>query len=780
MKDIQFHPEERQIDLVEVIKQYVSYWKWFVFGIVFSMCCAFLYLKFSTPIYKASITVMLKDDSKGGTTNEFTALSEMELLRGVKDNVENEIEVLRSRTLSEKVIEKLKLNISYYTQDAVKSTDLYKKSPIEFDLHALSELTQNSLLLLVNIVSPNNYELFFEEKKLGVYTFGDTIRTDLGTFRISKKDIKNPNSIKSIAIEVGNVSAVANAFRGTLSVGLLGKNTSVLQISCSHTSKEKAEDYLNTLIEIYNSEAIADRRYISENTSLFLSERLRVLTKELDDVEQQTEKLKKENHITNITNEADIYANSSSEFERQYLEVSTRIELIDNVMKGFLDTETTGRTFPILDALTSDPVLSSAIGEHNKLVILRNQLAENAGEKNLTIKQFDEQILSLKKGIKENLSLLKSNLEIQKSDIVKQQSVLVGRVRSVPTIEKELRGITRQQGVKEALFLYLLEKREEAEISMVALAPNAKVIDKALASDSPISPKKSIIYLISIVLGILIPLITIFLLTFFDTKIKGKTDLNRLEIPFLGDVPHSVSQETIIRNDDNSSFAESMRIIRANLDFIINGDSSLCKTIFVTSSVPQEGKTFIAMNLSGVLAASGKKTLLIEMDIRNSKIGRMLNLPSKGLVNYLISSDMDLESIVSKVDGIDNLYAIPAKVIPPNPAELLMSSKIADMFKQFRQMFDYIVVDTAPVSLVADTLSNAKHADAFIYVVRENYSNRQMLQIPQKLYEDKKLPNMCMLLNDTSPQESYYGYYPYSDKEKKGIRTFLKKLIGKK
>lgn len=777
--NVKSHFEETSgsFNLREQIAPYLSRWKWFVIGGFLALLTAFLYLRYATPLYKASTIIMLKDDNKGGTVNEFSILSDLDI--GVKDNVENEVEVLRSRTLSEKVVKKLNLNISYFPKGK-KKPDLYTESPVNITVDKLSEKFEKEPSVELDIKGVNDiaYNLYNEGKLLGKYNYGELVKNEVGQFTVNKSDKHFTKADLGVSVKIDNLEGAAQAYRRALNVNLLGKNTSVLELSSTHNNKEKAKDYLNTLVEIYNADAIADRRFISENTSDFLTQRLDILTKEIDAVEKTTEKFKKDHQVTDIVSEASLYTQNTSEFEKRYLDINTRVELIDNVIKGFIDTETTGKTFPMLDALTADPALSAAINEHNKLVLSRNESAVNAGPENFRIKQMDEQIKSLKKAIKDNLLLLKSNLNIQKSDISKQQRVLSGRVSSVPTLEREFREITRQQGVKDALYLYLLEKREEAEISTVALAPNAKVIDRAFSSSIPVSPKKMIIYLAALALGLAIPFILIYLNTLFDNKVKSKSDIEKyLSAPYLGDVPRTKSDDKIIKANSTSEFAEALRIIRTNMDFVLgNIADNRSKAIFVTSSLPKEGKTFMAMNLAGTFALSGKKTLLIEMDIRNPKIGQFLKLPSQGLTNYLASNDIDINSVIVKVPDFKELYVIPAKVIPPNPAELLMNPKVAEMFDYLKTKFDYIIVDTAPVNLVADTLLTAKNADAFVYVVRENQTTKEMLQKAQKLHQENKLPNMCVLLNDTTLKANdSYGYGYYHNKRKK---TWWKRVLG--
>jgi capsular exopolysaccharide synthesis family protein len=355
--------------------------------------------------------------------------------------------------------------------------------------------------------------------------------------------------------------------------------------------------------------------------------------------------------------------------------------------------------------------------------------------------------------------------------------------------ERQFRVIARQQKVKEELYLYLLQKREETAISLSATEPNARVIDDAKCDEIPVSPKKNIIYLAGLLLGLLVPFGTIYSRDLLDTKIKSRMDIEgKTDIPFIGDVPSSNSALEIIQTDSRSSTAEALRIIRTNLEFMaakVNEDQA--KTFFVTSTLPKEGKTFVASNLAATFALSDKKVLLIGMDLRNPQLDKYFSLPDKGITNYLSSKDLNIEDLLIKQNGYQNFYVLPAGVIPPNPAELLMNSKVDHLFKKLKMKFDYIIVDTSPVSLVADTLLTAKHADCFIYVARANVLEKNMLHLPNSLYKDNKLPNMCLLLNDTKTTNGFgyggygygYGSYGYGDNTDESQKSWHKKLLKK-
>lgn len=786
---IDFEQENtNELNIREQIEAYLIHWKWFAFSVFVFVLGAFLYLRYSSNVYKATSVVMLKDDRKGGALNELLMFSEMSSFSGVKNNVDNEIEILRSRTLTENTIKALNLDVSYFSEGRIKSFEIYKKSPIKvFFIQPSDKNEVESMLFTVNILSNTTYSIKTEEEGvLGEYKFGETITNQLGSFVITKNE-DSPSAEEnksSVIVLVSTVKKVTERYRRSLNVETLSKLTSVISISITDLNKEKAEDFLDTLIALYNEDAIADRKFISEKTSEFINERLKIISEELGVVENEAEEFKKQYRITDIPTQASLYLQNTSEFEKKIIDTEIKISIINTIIDSFNEKESLSDVIPI-DILPSETNASGLISELNKFILQREKIAINAGPDNSVLRDIDSQISALKASLKESLLRTKANLEIGLKDIKGQRSFLVGEISKVPTLEKESRVIARQQGIKEALYLFLLQKREETEISMAAIAPNAKVIDAAVASDIPVSPKKNIIYLAALILGLLVPFVIIYILDLLDTKIK-RSDIDKFltAIPFIGDVPRSESEKDIIKANSRTSTAEALRIVRTNIEFILSQvkrDES--QVIFVTSTLPKEGKTFISTNLAGTFALSGKKTLLVGMDIRNPKLGEYLKLPTIGLTNYLSSDNIPLESIITKINDFKEFYAMSPGVIPPNPAELLMSSKVPEMFAQLKEQFDYIIVDTAPVSLVTDTLLIAQHADAFVYVVREYYLDRNLLHIPQRLHKEKKLPNMSILLNDTNSRKSYsnqsfgYGYGNYFEREVK--KPWYKKLLNR-
>jgi tyrosine-protein kinase Etk/Wzc len=431
------------------------------------------------------------------------------------------------------------------------------------------------------------------------------------------------------------------------------------------------------------------------------------------------------------------------------------------------------------DIITGQGDASGLISSYNQLVLDRNRILKSATTANPSVIKMDQQITSLKSTVIESLLQLQSRLNIQKRNLTMNEGVLDTKIGKIPVQERQFRVIARQQQVKEALYLYLLQKREETAISLSAAEPNISIIDMAKSGETPVFPKKNMIYFAGLLLGLLVPFGIIYTDDLLDTKIKTRLDIEgKINIPFIGEVPTSNSPSKIIAADCKTSSAEALRIIRTNLDFMLNKvPDGIAKTIFVTSTFSKEGKTFVSANLAATFALSGKKVLLIGMDIRNPRLDEFMPLPQQGVTNYLSSKKMDLKDLIVKCDGYKNFYVLTAGMIPPNPAELLMSEKVDVLFKTLKTQYDYIIVDNSPVGIVADTLLTAKNADCFIYVIRANFLDKRMLNIPNELYKDQKLPNMCLLLNDTNSEKGYgYGYGYGLRMEKK---VWYKRLFSK-
>jgi len=779
-QEIQQENHESDFNIREQVEKYLVHWKWFALSVIVVLCLAFLYLRYTTPLYRATATILVKDDKKGGLASELSVLSDLGVGTS-KSNVDNEVEILKSRTLTEKAVDKLHLNIHYLSHGRVKSSELYKASPVTVIYSPANEqYKREAHTFTIQSVNVNKFKLFKgEDKELGTFNYGSLIKIPEGTLSVTKVDIADKSSF-SIDCTIYPVESMTTYYRGALGIVSVGKNTSVIELSVVDQNSQRAADFLNTLVEIYNNDAIEDKNLVAEKTSQFISTRLGLITEELTDVEKDVEGFKKQNNLTDIPTEATMFLENASEYEKKQIETEIQLNVVSS-MRQFLNSSGPGDLIPS-NLLSTQSEASDLIMEYNRLVIEYNRIAAGATAENPVVVNAAKKIQAMKSNISQSLARMQSSLTITKKNLDQQGSVLGSKKAKVPRLEREFRIIDRQQKVKEALYLYLLQKREETALTLAATEQSAKVIDSSYFSGVPVSPKKSMIYLIALVIGLAIPAAIIYLQELLNTKIKSRLDIEkRLAIPFLGDVPKSDSHEEMINTNSRSGSAEAIRIVRTNLEFMLTGTSGeRGKTIFVTSTIPGEGKTFISVNLAGTIALSGKKVLLVGMDIRNPKLAEYIPIRAEGVTNYLSKQDKDLASYITKLDNFENFHVLSSGVIPPNPVELLMNDKINKMFAELKETYDYIIVDTAPVSVVTDTLLIAKNADAFIYVVRANYLDKRLLHVPEMFYNQQKLPNMSLVLNATEVINKGYGYgYGYGYGADTEVKPWYKTIFKK-
>lgn len=792
--------QEDDIQLRAILEKYLIHWKWFVLAVILFLFTAKIYLRYTTPMYQASTTILVKDEKKGGMLSELSAFADMGLGSGLKSNVDNEIEILKSRSLIESTVKKLELNISIFEKGRVNTRELYTEVPIEVHFSNVKpDFYTDQMKWEFVKLSPDTFELVsvIEEESPILLThkkefqYGEIIPTRNGNLIITKPfGIKSSKKLedKSIFIVVTPFENVVASYQKRLVVEPISKTSSVVAISLTDPVLKRAEVFLNDLIQIYNDDAAADKNFISENTSKFIASRLILITQELDGVEKEVESFKRSNSLTDIESEAKLFIEGSSEYNKKSVENEIQLNVVSSLL-DFMKKSTNGDLLPS-NIISGEADASALINNYNQLVLNRNRILKSATLSNPSVVKLDEQITSLKANVAESLSRMQANLTIQKRNLKGQEGLLESKIGKIPVQERQFKVIARQQKVKEELYLYLLQKREETAISLAATAPNARVIDDAKASKTPVSPKKNIIYLGALLMGLLIPFGILYIKDLLDTKVKTRFDItDKFNIPFLGDVPKSLTPNEMISTTSRTSSAEALRIVRTNLDFMLNQvPDGKAKSIFLTSTIPGEGKTFLSVNLAGIFALSGKKVLLIGMDIRSPKLNEYIGLPSaKGLTDYLTTKGAVIGDYINKLNGFEDFDVLLAGSIPPNPTEMLMNKKLDELFAQLKSDYDFILVDTAPVSLVSDTLIVAKYADTFVYVVRANHLDKRMLNIPESMHKENKLPNMAFLLNDTDVTKGYgygygygnygYGNYGYGNTPEK--KSWYKKVFNK-
>lgn len=776
-----------EFNLGELVSSYLVYWKWIVLSVLLFLAGAYFYLRYTTPQYGLATTILIKDDKKGGFSNEMTAFSDLNLISGVKSSVDNEIVILKSKSLSENVVKQLGFNVSYFIEGRVVTAEAYKTSPIEIEFMDTTSINNINTTLVVIPVDNTSFVLTDKEGGKSVkHNFGSTIKNSIGNFKIisSEKDLSRYFD-KNIIVSIQPVKSVAGSYLGGLTIEPI-KGTSALRLSTINSVPEKGIDFLNTLVVEYNNDAISDNNLMAKNTSDFIEGRLKIVTDELDGVEKDAEKYKKSNKLTDITSEAGLFLGNSSNYENNLVKTESELKVV-NSMIDLVNKSNNEDLIPTNVIPTSTE--STLISEYNQLVLKRNRLLQNSATlENPSVIKLANQIEGLRGSIQESLGNLKTSIGIQKRQLENQERTINSKIGQIPTQEREFRIIDRQQKIKETLYLYLLQKREETAISLAITAPKAKVIDAAYSYGN-VSPVRKNIFLGAFALGLLLPLGLIYIKNLLDNTVHTRQDVEKkLPISFIGDIPQSDDEELIIKPNSRTAISESFRIALSNLDFLlVDSKPELGKTIFVTSTIPKEGKTFVSVNVACTLANYGKKVLLLGMDLRHPKIEQYINgLPSKGLSNFLANDKVTLEDVIFHNNEIENLSILHSGVIPPNPAELLNTEKVQQLFQLLRTQYDYIVVDTAPVGLVTDTMLISKFADVFVYVIRANHLKKNALAIPRDLHLNKKLPNMTVLLNGTNINKNSggygygygYGYGAYVDSQEK--KSWVKKWFSKK
>ena len=754
-------------DINNFINNYLKkHWKSFILCIIAFVALAYLYLRYTAPEYGISAKIMLIKDKTSGP--ETIVFDDLQNFSEKSTKVDDEIEILKSRSLMVNVVKDLSLNYRFFSEGRIHKQELYPKPPIKVNFFESDSIIQDSgFIFHVNILSDTKFEYHIDgEETSKEFSFGTDIPTPIGNMVITP-NIVDINKLKgsSIMVRIDPIEKIAKLYKDKLVISSTQEGSNVLTISLEDQVIEKAINIIDELIKQYNNKSIEEKALIAKKTSDFINERIDLIASDLSQVDSSAVNFKAGNRLTNIASDANIYVAAGSENEQQLIAVSTELNMA-NYMKDFVSNQDANELIPANLGL-ADPALAETTTRYNGLVLERERLLKSSSEKNPIVVNIDQQLSGLKQTMSQSLNNLTNTLSIRVNNLKNREAKINSRIYSVPGQERKFRDIERQQQIKESLYLYLLEKREESVLSLAAKSANAKIIDPAyLMSEFPVSPKKKIIYLAAVIFGLLVPYSIIYLKNILDTKIHSKEDVVKAvsNVPFLAEIPKIPnSKKAFIKRNDRSVLAESFRILHTNLDYFINSkkvsnDKGI--VIYVTSTISGEGKSFIAENLALTFAYSNKKVLLLGADIRNPSFRGVLNDKKinkfNGLTEYLIGKK-EINEIIQPVLDEGKLDIITSGTIPPNPAEILMNDKMGLLFEEVKKHYDFIVVDTAPSMLVTDTLLISNFADQTIYVTRAGYTDKKILAFPQEIQNGKKLKGMVMVVNEVLDANFGYG-----------------------
>jgi tyrosine-protein kinase Etk/Wzc len=785
MQPAPVNKDAQEFNLKEILQRYTQKWFWFVLCVIVALVIAKVYLRYTIPSYQSKASILIKDDASSGNFGGISPFS-VGGLGGLSTNkVVNELAILKSKRLISETVKELDLNIRYENIGSIITSELYANRPFVVQYLSFKDSIRKSGVpkLFFKINSETEFSVFTESKSIDeVRSFGENIAFSFGEITVipifSNQFGFSEFIGKTISVSYTPAENTALQYQNRVSVKSDDRYSNVITLSMQSPVREKAEDFINELIVQYNKDAINDRNQVAQNTSNFIDSRLEIITRELDSVEQNKETFKSTNRLTDIETEAQIILQNASEFDKKQLDVGTQLELA-NTMVDYMQNSGTNDLLPANISFQGQEV-SSAVTNYNQLILERNRLLKNSTPKNPVVANLSNQIGQIRSGILSSLENQRNSLKVSLRGLNYKEATLNSQIAKVPRKEKLFREINRQQGIKEQLFLFLLQQREEASISLAVTAPKAKVIDSAFSSKSPVSPNATMIYLGALLTGLLVPFLIIYLLFLIDTKIKNRRDVERLlpGIDFLAEIPKlGKNEEELVQKSDRSMLAESFRILRTNLQFQVlnNLNTIIADKIFVTSTVKGEGKTFVAFNLALTLALTGKKVLLIGADIRNPQLHRYLpegKKSQKGLTEYIIDDSVMAQDLMKPSSYDENLTIIHSGVIPPNPAELLMRPRTGAFFKEVENGFDHIIVDTAPAMLVTDTVLINKYADVLLYVVRAGHTDKKLLEFLKDSIASKRLDKVSLVLNNVSQNNFGYGNkYGYSYTEEK--KSFL-------
>lgn len=763
----------------EIVTPFLQKWYWFFTSVTIALILAVLYIKSTVPLYKIQTSVLIKEASKmSAASGDFSALQSLSGFSGMGTNsIENEIEIFKSKKLIEKAINDINTQVSVYAKQTFYDVELYKNtSPITVNIINEKEPeTPFKGPVFIKILGDKIILTSKEFKKDIHTTFGKTVSFPFANIIFTKNN--NYNAKKNSKLDLSNLYFTykeyeqnVEDFQRSLEVDLINKDATVIGLNMIYHNKEKAKDILNTMVLYYNSFAINDKNIESSRTKDFIDERIVLISKELGEVENKKESFKTENNIVDIPSEARINLEFNTDAKKRILQLDTQSELID-MLTSYLSKQSSTQVLPTNIGLDNAEA-SSNIVLYNKLILERNRLSQNATDDNPILKDLNSQISNIRTGIMQSLHNSKNDNSIVKSKILNQLNLSESKIDKIPNQEKIFRNIERQQQIKENLFLLLLQKREEAAITMANTSEKARVIDDAFASRKPVSPKKIIVLFGAMIFGLGLPLLLLYLKQSINNKIVSRKDLQNLsETAILSEIPRSVGQNNIIKHNDVSPMAESFRILITNLNYLLSLKKS-AKVIFVTSSVKGEGKTFISVNTALALATPLRKVLVIGSDIRNPQLQRY-NPSMKsavGLTEYLYGAVQNSSDIIHSSELSINCDFIYSGSIPPNPTELLENGRYKKLIEEVENLYDFIILDTAPLMLVTDSFLFADIADATVYVVRSEYSEKDFIEFANEKIETQKLKNTAFVLNDVHQTNFGYGNkygYGYNVDKKK-------------
>ena len=773
----QEHKEEN-INLYEILFKYLVYWHWFVAGVVVMLIGAWLWLRYQAPVYNVQASVLIQEQDKRSNNAAASPLAAMQDLGvfSMTNNFDNEVEILRSRTLLKKVVTTLNLYTSITRPRTFgHAVPLYKKSPVEVymtpaeadKLYAPMELEMHLTTdkhLSVEAVYTVDADADEETMKKDFDKFPAVMHTPAGIVTFMLNDSIPVEDNMELDAVINTPVAVAKSYGEHLTVEPSSKTTTIARLAVQNTDRLRAMDFITCLVALYNQDANDEKNEVAEKTAEFIEERLGIINEELGTTESRLAAFKQRSGLTDLVSDAQLALQENSKYEQQRVQNETQISLV-RFLRDYINNPANQYQVIPSNVGLEDRVLSTAIDQYNAQLAERKRLLLTSSEENPAVVQLDANLAAMHLSVQTTVESVLRGLQITKKDLDRQASKFEGRISRAPEQEKEFMSISRQQEIKATLYTMLLQKREENAITLAATANNGRIIEEPLADKYPVSPKKKLFYLAAFVLGLGIPFGCIYLADLLKYKIENRSDVEKLtDVPVVGEIPLGKKPEAgaiVVHENRNEVMEETFRALRTNLLFMLKPEE---RVIMFSSTMPGEGKSFVAGNLAVSLAYMGKKTLIMGMDIRKPGLNKVFNLSRRihGITSYLSDPEhTDLFDIIQQSDLSPNLDILPGgPPIPPNPTELVARRTLDEAISRLKEKYDYIILDTAPIGMVTDSSIISRVADMLVYVCRADYTPKGGFSFINTLRDEHKIPHLATVINsiDMSKRKNSYGY----------------------
>jgi capsular exopolysaccharide synthesis family protein len=763
------------INLMNLIKIFTKNWKWFAVSIFLFLGIGAFYLLTKNPIYAVDALVLLKEDEKksGSSTSMLSMISNLSDLGSMmgSKNIDNEVVVFNTRRIMKQSLMDLNLYISSEVHDGLKTINPYPNPPFNITVDPMQvDTIKGSIIFTMKPAKNGEYKI---KGKYGKQKFSTMINRFPAVIQTPSVDVhidKNPLAVmekdpKTIDVAIHNPNALVIQLSKKISAEATSKKTTVIRLSTETDNVKWAQDLLNKLIESFNQDAVEDKKMISTLTARFVEERLVSLEKELGSVEKQVQDYKQNNNLTDISSEAKLFLEQMSDFEKTRVETQIQLNVIQSVEDYVKNEKNRNSLIPSIGI--EDKSLVAVIAKYNEMLAERNKVESTSTASNPALQLMNSQLISMRQNILENINKVAGSVQLILKDIEAQDVITNRRIKAIPRQEREYVEIRRQQEIKALLFSFLLQKKEETNLSLAATIDKAKIIDEPMPGLDPVAPKKMIILFIFLCLGLGLPFLFFYLKNLLKTEVDSKDELESLSnAELIGEICKTDNtNKIIVKANETNSAIELFRLLRTNLSFILNNSDK--KVILLTSTIAGEGKTYISINLASSLALIEKKIVVVGLDIRNPRLGDYMDAPTgKGITNYLIDPQLNVSDIIQQSGIHPNLDIIQAGTTPPNPNELLMNPRLDELFKDLRERYDYVIVDTAPVGLVSDTFLLNRITDMCLYVVRIGVAHKDSIKYLNSIRKHEKLKNLYVVANGIDLKEKNGGYgYGYGSKK---------------